>query len=135
MLNNQKGLTLIEVLAGTVILSIVILLFLNISGYSVLSNRKDDLRINGLRLAETVLNEQRSALTATIPLLSWTYSGTAFQAPYTITVQHTGLTPTATTYNRSSFKDNLVSLQCIILFKDTLTLVPRLLTVTVSWEG
>jgi prepilin-type N-terminal cleavage/methylation domain-containing protein len=135
MLRNQKGLTLVEVLASTVILSIIILMFLNISGYSVLSNRKDDLRIDGLRLAERVLNEERSKLTSQILPVAWNYSGPTTEGPYTITVQHADLTSAFNNYDRTAFKKNRVSLQSVILFENNASLVPQLLTVTVSWEG
>lgn len=140
MLRNERGLTLLEVLAATVILSLVVLMFLNISSFSMMSTKNDDLRVNALHLAEQKLNEYRGAYTVSVPILqNWTdYSNPAVDptSPYGLYVQQFGLqnaplSPAVLT-NRK-----LVSLQAIVLFRDISTtpvmLVPRVLTVTVYW--
>ncbi|KRE93178.1 hypothetical protein ASG89_06645 [Paenibacillus sp. Soil766] len=140
MLRNERGLTLLEVLAATVILSLVILMFLNISSFSIMSNKNDDLRVNALQLAEQKLNEYRSTYTAAIPVLqNWAdLNNPAVNpgSPYGLYVQQSGIQNQ--TFSTAAFTNRkLVSLQSIILFRDISTtpakLVPRIMTVTVYW--
>jgi prepilin-type N-terminal cleavage/methylation domain-containing protein len=48
-LKNEKGLTLIEVLGAMMILSIVVIAFVNLSGYTSLTLQKSDSSIEALR--------------------------------------------------------------------------------------
>ncbi|CAN7572151.1 type II secretion system protein [Paenibacillus sp. LjRoot153] len=139
LIRNEKGLTLLEVLAATVILSLVVLMFLNISSFSMMSNKNDDLRVNALQLAEQKLNEYRSTYTAAVPVLqNWADLNPALvpTSPYGIYVQQSGLQNPP--FSPAVFTNRkLVSLQGIVLFRDISTtpakLVPRILTVTVYW--
>jgi prepilin-type N-terminal cleavage/methylation domain-containing protein len=139
LLRNEKGLTLLEVLAATVILSLVVLMFLNISSFSIMSNRNDDLRVNALRFAEQKLNEYRSTYAAAVPVLqNWADLNPALDpaSPYGVYVQQSGIQNQ--TFSTAVFTNRkFVSLQSIILFRDAstapATLVPRILTVTVYW--
>jgi prepilin-type N-terminal cleavage/methylation domain-containing protein len=139
LLRNERGLTLLEVLAATVILSLVVLMFLNISTFSIMSNKNDDLRVNALRLAEQKLNEYRSTYAAAVPdIQNWADLNPALDpaSHYGMYVQQSGLQNQ--TFSTAAFTNRkFVSLQGIILFRDVsatpATLVPRILTVTVYW--
>ncbi|SDN82733.1 prepilin-type N-terminal cleavage/methylation domain-containing protein [Paenibacillus sp. yr247] len=140
MLRNEKGLTLLEVLAASVILSLVVLMFLNISSFSLMSNKNDELRVNALRLAEQKLNEYRSTYAAAVPVLqNWVdinLNPLDPASPYSVYVQQSGVQNQ--TFSTAAFATRkFVSLQSIVLFKDTstvpATLVPRVMTVTVYW--
>lgn len=139
MIRNERGLTLLEVLAATVILSLVVLMFLNISSFSMMSNKNDDLRVNALHLAEQKLNEYRSTYTTAVPVLqNWADLNPALDPaiPYGVYVQQSSLQNPP--FSPAVFTNRkLVSLQSIVLFRDVsttpATLVPRILTVTVYW--
>lgn len=140
LLRNERGLTLLEVLAATVILSLVVLMFLNISSFSIMSNKNDDLRVNALRLAEQKLNEYRSTYAAAVPILqNWgdiNLDPLDPASPYSVYVQQSGIQNQ--TFSTTAFTNRkFVSLQGVILFRDAstapATLVPRILTVTVYW--
>jgi prepilin-type N-terminal cleavage/methylation domain-containing protein len=139
MIHNEKGLTLLEVLAAMTILSLAIMMFLNISGYSTQSNRKDSFRMEAIRLAEKTMNEKRDSYESSVPVFTdpvWASPQVSTEGKYTVTIQQTGMN--ASSYNRASFKKNSVSVQSVIIFKDSAqatTIIPRLVTVTVSWEG
>lgn len=148
-MNNQKGITLIEVLAATVILTLVVVMFLNISSFSLVANKNDDDRITAIRLAEQTLNEYRRQLEKKVPIMNNVISNQNWSAhevtpepvaPYRIYVQQNELSEEI--YNTTVFANKKhVSLQSIVLFEDrgnqshaaNFKLVPRKLTVTVYW--
>jgi prepilin-type N-terminal cleavage/methylation domain-containing protein len=152
MKKNERGLTLIEVLAVTVILSIVLTAFITVSNYTMASRSTSDKKTEALRLAEDVINQYRSTyanpstgnLTVTSSTIN-TIIVIADPAPesttdYRIKIQHSKVeskTNTNTSYSLNNLKTNYVSLQSIVTDKNTTdnTVTPRLLTVTVSWDG
>jgi prepilin-type N-terminal cleavage/methylation domain-containing protein len=152
MKKNERGLTLIEVLAVTVILSIVLTAFITVSNYTMASRSTSDKKTEALRLAEDVINQYRSTyahpstgnLTVTSSIIN-TIIVIADPAPestadYRIKIQHSKVeskTNTNTSYSLNNLKTNYVSLQSIVTAKNTTdnTVTPRLLTVTVSWDG
>jgi prepilin-type N-terminal cleavage/methylation domain-containing protein len=152
MKNNERGLTLIEVLAATVILSIVLTAFITVSNYTMASRSTSDKKTEALRLAEDVINKYRSTyanpstgnLTVTSSTIN-TINVIADPAPesttdYRIKIQHSKVeskTNTSASYSLNNLKTNYVSLQSIVTAKNTTdnTVTPRLLTVTVSWDG
>lgn len=121
--HNEKGLTLVEVLAATVILGILILAFLNISGYSSLSHLKSDQIIDAQRIAEEELSKARFYLKANNAL-----PANPVIPGYTIILQLTDFA-SPSNYNSSSFLEEHYSLQAVVLVSS----VPKILTVTVSW--
>jgi prepilin-type N-terminal cleavage/methylation domain-containing protein len=152
MKKNERGLTLIEVLAVTVILSIVLTAFITVSNYTMASRSTSDKKTEALRLAEDVINQYRSTYanpsTGNLIVTSSTITTIiviADPAPesttdYRIKIQHSKVeskTNTNTSYSLNNLKTNYVSLQSIVTAKNTTdnTVTPRLLTVTVSWDG
>ena len=59
LIRNDKGVTLIELLASIVILSIVIIGFLSFFPQTLLLSTKVEDRLTGLNVAEEVLNEYK----------------------------------------------------------------------------
>lgn len=62
LLSNQKGLTLVEVLAAVVILSLVIIMFVNMSGYNRHTSQSSDHLNEANQLLVNMFNEIHSAL-------------------------------------------------------------------------
>jgi prepilin-type N-terminal cleavage/methylation domain-containing protein len=122
---DERGLTLIEVLAATVILSIVVVGFLHMSGYLALSATQAERSAEALRIAEEQAGLARQYVRE-------------FQAPppdptvpgYTVTIQETDLLHNPSLYDTTSFGPHHVSVQSVVLLQDD----PVLMTVTVSWE-
>jgi prepilin-type N-terminal cleavage/methylation domain-containing protein len=137
-MNNEKGLTLLEVLAATAILGIVAVIVLNISGYSILATKKSDYKTNALRIAETIMNEKRKEYAGTLPLdSSWTdIESTVPDAGKTFRVYIQRSDLQNPVFAKASLGTGYVSIQAVQLFTFSSTPVPqpRLLTVTVSWE-
>jgi prepilin-type N-terminal cleavage/methylation domain-containing protein len=131
MLKNSKGLTLIEVLAAVAILGIVIAAFVSISNYSMLANQQNDREIEAIQIAENVVNDVRDfiARTGRFPDAEPVSS----DPKYHIYIQHSQLrNMNSGDYDRSKFENKEhVSIQTIVY----LNMEPRLLTVTVYWEG
>jgi prepilin-type N-terminal cleavage/methylation domain-containing protein len=129
MKNNERGLTLIEVLAATVILSIVLTAFITVSNYTMASRSTSDKKTEALRLAEDVINKYRSTyanpstgnLTVTSSTIN-TIIVIADPAPesttdYRIKIQHSKVeskTNTSASYSLNNLKTNYVSLQSIV---------------------
>lgn len=122
---NEKGLTLVEAMAATVILSLVVITFLNISGYSTLSNQKSDRRVEAQNIAEEQLSSARDYVRINNGL-----PANPSVPGYSVTIQQTDLGNPAA-YNTTTFQPNHVSLQAVVLLSG----IPKLLTVTVSWSG
>lgn len=124
MLKNEKGLTLIEVLASVAILSIVVLAYINISDYTLLANHKSSKSVEALRIAEEQLNLAREnfRVNQTIPT-------NKIVDAYKVIFQINNL-PNSGAYDTTEYESNHVSLQGIIAENSE----TRLLTVTVSWS-
>lgn len=139
MVRNEKGITLIEVLAAVVLLGLAVMVFVNISGYTTLANVKSDNKTAALAIAEKVLNEKRTEYSKTVPYITgWTdvvSQSAEGSRTFKVIVQQTDIT--SPVYDKSKYQSRYVSLQSIVLFKQDAAsgaLIPRLLTVTVSWE-
>jgi prepilin-type N-terminal cleavage/methylation domain-containing protein len=142
MVRNNKGMTLIEVLAAVVILSIVVLAFSNISSFTMLSSSKTDKKAGAIRLAELTMNTIRDTVNtynANSPIMN--ISTLAAPSPsvvngYTITMYETALTINPT-YTPQPVSSNKVSVQDIFIFHDQGTSkdVNRLVTILVTWAG
>jgi type II secretory pathway pseudopilin PulG len=144
MINNQKGITLIEIMAATVILGMLVIGFINLSTFSSKSKIGNDRSVAALQLAEEQLNINRSYYNTlqSDAIITGNKQLTPFPSSipdndnYNIIVQLSDLienpTYTQTTGNRQ------VHVQSVVLIKnaaDLTQVVPRLLTVTVSWDG
>jgi prepilin-type N-terminal cleavage/methylation domain-containing protein len=143
MNSNEKGLTLIEVLAAVVILSIVVLTFTNLSSFTMLSSSKTDKKAGAIQLAELTMNTLREKVnTSNANAAIMNISTLSAPSPnvvngYTITMSETALT-TNPTYTQP-VSTNKVSVQDIFIFHDPDPLihadVQRLVTIIVSWVG
>lgn len=146
MIRNEKGLTLIEVMATVVVLSIIILAFTNLSQYHMLSNRKTDHKQIALTIAEQQLNEKRAYIAANFSSLTTSYmavgsSNTPFILPsypdYSVYIQQQDFT-NAVTYNNAPYLGKShVSIQGTVLLRDAADASKTktcLLTVTVMWS-
>jgi len=140
MVRDDKGLTLIEVLAAIVILSVVILAFVNISGYTAQSSSKSDKKAGALRLAELTMNTLRNTVDSSSSIMNVFTLPTPTPPPpnangYSIAMSETLLTATPS-YSVAEFA-NKVSLQDIFILHDPVsnTDVNHLITITVSWAG
>jgi prepilin-type N-terminal cleavage/methylation domain-containing protein len=143
MTRNEKGLTLIEVLAAVVILSILVLTFTNLSSFTMLSSSKTDKKAGAIQLAELTMNTLREKVnTANANSAIMNISTLPAPSPsvvngYTITMLETPLTPNPTYTQPDS--TNKVSVQDIFIFHDPDPLihkdVNRLVTVIVTWAG
>jgi type II secretory pathway pseudopilin PulG len=127
--NNERGATLIEALAASAILGIIIVVFVQLSGYWSFTGTKSDTNAEALRLAEDQLNQaiifarQEGILpdSSTISLNNHTYN---------VHFQSSPLAGNASvTYDTSEFQSNHVSSQGVVLLGS----VPALVTVTISW--
>jgi prepilin-type N-terminal cleavage/methylation domain-containing protein len=124
-LRADKGMTLLEVLASTTILSIVVIAFLNLSGYSLLANKKSTQIVDAQHVAEQQLHYARDYI-KTDNALPPNFT----KDKYTITFQHSSLAnPSA--IDQSSFKPMHFSLQAMVYINAQ----PRILTATVSWSS
>ncbi|MCI3922534.1 prepilin-type N-terminal cleavage/methylation domain-containing protein [Paenibacillus sp. TRM 82003] len=59
MLSNERGLTLIEVLGAAVILGVVVVLFMNLFGFSLLATKRSEALLDVRSIAERELHEAR----------------------------------------------------------------------------
>ncbi|MBO9606313.1 MAG: prepilin-type N-terminal cleavage/methylation domain-containing protein [Paenibacillaceae bacterium] len=125
IMRNERGVTLIEALAAVVILGIVVSAFAAISNYTFLAGNHSDKQTNVQSLAKEQLDYARE-----YALQHGDKPSDASLEGYTITFQLTDLASPAS-YNQSYFQMNHYSLQGMVLINKT----PKLLTVTVSWEG
>ncbi|TBL80229.1 type IV pilus modification PilV family protein [Paenibacillus thalictri] len=138
MFKNERGVTLVEVLAAVVLLGIAVIIFVNLSGYTLLAGKKSDYKTAALRIGEKVLNEKRAEIAASAPALPWTVSSSTADdgsLHFKVFVQQTDMASPA--YSKTGFGSHYLSLNAVALFKTSSAssdLVPRLLTVTVSWE-
>jgi Tfp pilus assembly protein PilV len=145
VIKNEKGLTLLEIIAAALILSFIVLAFADISGYSRLSFAKSDKKNVALRLAEQKLKDIRNTIESTNPAINTQNMVTTpfpSNTDYSYTISDTPLTETPT-YTNQTTTANRVSLQAVVLMDSgttnpgpppTTIYVPRLITVTVSWE-
>jgi prepilin-type N-terminal cleavage/methylation domain-containing protein len=139
--HNDKGMTLIEVLAAVVILSILVLTFTNISGFTALSSGKTDKKAGALRLAELTMNTIRETVNTANANSSIMNTRTLPQpSPDTVGIYHISRSEDDLTSNPAyslPSDPNRVSVQDVFIMHDTSTNkdVNRLITIFVSWVG
>jgi prepilin-type N-terminal cleavage/methylation domain-containing protein len=127
---NQKGLTLLEVLAAIVILSLAVLLIVNISEYSSLAQQKDTIESRARVVAEDQLNAMRQHLRThhTLPSqLSETVTKGGVEFKVVIHPLSNLLSPPV--YATTEVLNRQISLQSIVYVNNLV----NLLTITVSW--
>lgn len=130
MVSNSKGLTLLEIMAATVILGLVVLTFVSVSQYKLLSDRTTDNQGEALSLAQNQLDTARSALMNTSQSVPEDQridlgGNRSYNVHYRLTVLGTS----GVTFDPAAQGSRQVSLQSMILHGSK----PSLLTVTVSW--
>jgi prepilin-type N-terminal cleavage/methylation domain-containing protein len=140
MARNEKGLTLIEVLASVVILSIVVLTFTNFSSYTILSTNKTDKKAGALRLAERTMNSLRDTVYTHPAMMNInslpipTLPPDLVDSGYVITMS-TSTVIANPSYNPVLYP-NKVSLQEIFILKNPSNIsTTYLITIIVSWTG
>ncbi|RKD23883.1 hypothetical protein BEP19_05505 [Ammoniphilus oxalaticus] len=130
--NNQKGLTLIETLAATAILSLVVLMFANLSGYTLLADQKDDQQYRALQLAEKTINEIRKEAAEEPP-----YSSEKLQTEFlnNFNKESGAFSIRATHTDGVAPSKHSISLATVILAKKETGggYIPEDIFVTVSW--
>ena len=126
-LGNERGMTLIEVLAAVVILGIVVVAFMDISGYSLVANKKSDQFEEAMRLAESRLNIAKELVyTDPTNLLSKTETVEEYTVIYQVSQD---LQQPEITYQTAAFESEHVSMQSVVVYENKASL----LTVTVTW--
>lgn len=131
MHNNERGLTLIEILAALVILSMLIVLVMNMSTFSIKSQGSSDTFSTATFIAEKELNRLRNQIKTNA-----SYNVANFEtdpiAPYTVMAQELNVPIDGSSPNYTAVPVGMrhVSMQSII-YRGGL---PRLLNVTVYWS-
>jgi prepilin-type N-terminal cleavage/methylation domain-containing protein len=137
---NERGLTLIEVLAAVVILTIVVLTFINFSSFSTLSTNKTDKKAGALRLAERTMNSLRDTVYTNATMMNINSLPTPTLPPdlvgsgYIITMSNSAVIANPS-YSPALYP-NKVSLQEIFILKNPSNIsTTYLITIIVSWTG
>lgn len=138
ILRNEKGLTLLEVLAASVLLVVVALLLYTFSSSMSLSGHKSDRSNEAMGIAETVLNHLRNETYATrtgkIAELQTLYAAGDYQV--SITKQSVSAAsspgPSPQTYNFASSESNQRVSVSGIMNIDSVSQY-YVVVVTVSW--
>ena len=138
MLQNHRGLTLIEILGAMTILGIVVILFISVSNFTVTGSVKNDKTYNALVLAENELKSIVYTTNQTNLIVGSLQDPPKSIDGYTVYYDETSVlgTPNPSTPTNSSTQVSVVAI--VNLYADTNpnTLpVQRLITVTVSWGG
>ncbi|MFD1736019.1 prepilin-type N-terminal cleavage/methylation domain-containing protein [Bacillus salitolerans] len=139
MWNQQNGMTLFEVLAAIVILSIIAIVLMNSMGFTSIAFSKSDKKVEAILIAETELKVKLHELEiASPPINVCTTSCTESKSVnrnghnYHISIIETSLTQTPA-YNYSS-QNPYVSMQGIAVMYNGTSNEQRLITVVVDWE-
>jgi prepilin-type N-terminal cleavage/methylation domain-containing protein len=125
---NEKGFTLIEILAAVSLLSLILLTFTNLLGFTTLSFVKSDKKAFAVQLAENELIKTSQAIAFGDPIYN-----NQIVNDYEVTVNVTTVTASPSYTNIPVNLDQHVSLQSIVNDPNQPG-VTRLVTVTVSWE-
>ena len=134
-MENQKGVTLIEVLAAFTLLAVILMAYLNIISTTRLATKQSDQSTTALAYAEQVVNAiQINPTSAEIALYhdqlnvinQQTFHTYIHQTPYTISE--------ITVSPDSSMKAQRVSVPTLIYADLDRGELPYLITVTVSWD-
>lgn len=126
LFKNQKGITLIELLAAMIILGVVVMSFVSISNYSSLADHRSGMQTEAMRLAEGKLNTLRNEITPSDPIGSM--NNTTVENGYTIKIEDYPLN--SVTHPASN---RIVTVNAIVLMHNGTNSEARLLTVTASW--
>lgn len=140
---NQRGVSLVEVLAAVIILGIAVVIFVQLSDYSGLAAKKSEKTNEALQIAEQVMNTIRNDIDnltphAHYPLDTNPYvctresSLSACQqlAPsYELTIHHQPYTAGNPVQPAGPSGSTQVSTAAIVHYQ----LIPTLITVTVKW--
>lgn len=129
--SNERGVTLIELLAAMTILSIIVLSFVAISQYVSHQNSHLSREAVALTIAQETMDKIMYQIEQSAPAVHSIQSVESWgQDPsYMIHLQDTELnTPISTPWENEQ-----LSLQSIVTMNDNGRYVPRLLTVTVYW--
>jgi|GEM_PF-3637229 len=146
MINHDKGFTLIEVLAASAILGMVVLSFAFLTSYTANSKMGQDYSSKALAIAKKEMTDFRSLYTNPINRISASHPSNIIDIDfeddpaYHISVHHFPLDTNISFnpsehYNMESIQENSVSLQSILLVTEDDCPIPHLFTVTVSWNG
>lgn len=140
---NERGVTLIEVLAASAILAFVVLAVVQLSGYNMLAMHKSDRTIEAHRAAEQVLNRIRSDAAAKAPNSHYDWSSGPYSCDNaspacsgllppqsTLTIQSQPFNGSASSVLAPVSSSRQATVQAIVNIDST----PRLVTVTVQWE-
>lgn len=134
MMRNERGLTLVEVLAALVLIGLAVTLFISLSGTVFLSGEVEDRRSAASELAENELNLWKAKLKsdAVLPVLPYIRQEGAFTITVLPPQALNASTDPATLYSGqlSGVPPTRISMQTV-LYQDG---QPTLLTVVVSWE-
>jgi Tfp pilus assembly protein PilV len=137
LVNNEKGITLIEIMAAAVILGMIVIGFVNLSTFGAKANSSVDRSAEALSLAEKQLSIQRAyydQIPASSVLSGLQLKSSSDANGFRTVIQLSDLSNP--TYSNTSLK-RVVYAQAVVVVKSTdgTQGVPRLLTVSVSWDG
>ncbi len=124
MSNDERGATLLEVLGAAVILGIVVILFSNLFGYSLLAGKRSSDLLDVRGVAEQELHLARAAIKQNGQTPADRTVNGLF-VDYSLTVQPPTSPPAGRTQSEA------FTLQAVVSVQGS----PRWLTVTVSREG
>lgn len=134
MVRDEKGLTLVEVMAGVVLLGLIALTFSQLSHFTSSVFYQTDKQSKALRIAERELHQKTAAIAAapSVPSVDSQDEPPKTVDGFSVRTDETevGASPA---YSPPTY-DNAVSVQSIVILQEGGTRTPRLLTVTVSWE-
>ena len=139
VMRNEKGITLLELLASMAILGIMVAGFLNLTQFNAKTKLEESRRAEALRIAEEQLNRVRvsyNSIPAKSPVTGNQVISTSTQGQYQLLIQLSDLTNTPS-YTAPA-NNRQVYVQSVVLIKDAsdpTAMIPKLLTVTVSWNG
>ncbi len=138
MLRNEKGMTLVEVLAALVLIGLAVTLFVSLSGTAALSSRTEDRRSEAMEIAENELNLWKGRLKAgeALPtVLPYIYPENAYPG-YQVRllaprILNASTNPAALYDGQLAGLSQHVSMQTIVYRSGQ----PHLVTIIVSWEA
>lgn len=130
-LHNERGLTLLEVLAAMVILGIVIVALLNITGFTSLSTHKSTEFTDAYKAAEEKLSIVREYIRRTGQWPEEPERSSMLESSrYVVKIQHHEWPLEDVVYDLAGLLEHRYSMQAFAWFEGA----PRVVTVTVSWS-
>jgi len=128
-MRNQRGFTLVEILASITIFSIIVVFILQLTGQINLFDQSQERKEEAVRLANDVLNETLEEISSADRLPSiGTFHQSRTIENFTINIYDTDVNDSGNLPNAP------VSLTSVVHLKDDQgVLVPRLIVVTVRW--